>query len=342
MKKNIFSCLTAILLLVRLSGVAQSSACQYSTCVPVMPFSDRDRLQIYGMLANIYSVLSSSASANYWGVTGNAISTNTNFIGATTNRSLLFYTNNTQRLKLDSVGRLSVSTSTASNVYFDQTWSRFGIRGAAWTASLGAAFDGFWFGTLSNHNLNFFTNSGVPAISVSSQTSGAVNGVYINPVTYTWSAQLSVNAGGGTNIFDVKNNTEATTYFRVRTSNGETNLKHLGGLSSAPTLTLGTGAGVGSGATFTLTNATDLAGMISITTGTGAITASAPVFTLTFNSAYTTAPVPVLSPGNTETAFLSGTTAVFSTATTTTFILTAGTVSLAAGTVYRWYYHMIQ
>lgn len=49
-----------------------------------------------------------TTSLNVWGLSGNAISTNTNFIGPTSNRSFLFYTNNLQRMKLDSLGILNV------------------------------------------------------------------------------------------------------------------------------------------------------------------------------------------------------------------------------------------
>lgn len=149
-----------------------------------------------------------------WSLNGNAIASNTSFIGTTDNRSFRVRTNNVEVFKIDSVGRITVTTPTNS-AYINQTWSNGIIRGAAYTGTFPAAFDGFWLGTLSQHNLNFFTNGNTPAITVSSLTSGAINAVKINPTTYTHSAQLSVNAGGGTNIFEAKNSTETSTYFSI-------------------------------------------------------------------------------------------------------------------------------
>lgn len=49
-----------------------------------------------------------------WNITGNAVSTNTNFIGTTTNRSFFLNTNNITRLKLDSLGALRLFTTTST------------------------------------------------------------------------------------------------------------------------------------------------------------------------------------------------------------------------------------
>lgn len=46
-----------------------------------------------------------------WKIKGNSITTNTNFIGTTSNRSFNIYTNNTKRLKVDSNGIVSVTNT---------------------------------------------------------------------------------------------------------------------------------------------------------------------------------------------------------------------------------------
>jgi len=54
----------------------------------------------------LISVLSKSQNGFYngWGLNGNVVGSNTNFIGPTDNRSLLFKTNNVERFKVDSLG----------------------------------------------------------------------------------------------------------------------------------------------------------------------------------------------------------------------------------------------
>ena len=55
---------------------------------------------------------SSIVIAQDWSLTGNSgISYGTNFIGTTDNKSLLFKTNNTQRMKLDSLGNLGIGVN---------------------------------------------------------------------------------------------------------------------------------------------------------------------------------------------------------------------------------------
>jgi hypothetical protein len=50
----------------------------------------------------------------------------------------------------------------------------------------------------------------------------------------------------------------------------------------------------------------------------------------------------MLSPANAATALLSGVTMVYSTSTTTTFVITAGSTGLVAATAYAWHYQVIQ
>lgn len=116
---------------------------------------------------------------------------------------------------------------------------------------------------------------------------------------------------------------------------GNATLKHLIGGSTAPTIAAGTGAGTGP--TVSVSNATDLSGIINVTTG-ALPTAAATVVTITFNVGYGVAPNIQLFPGNAETALLSGVTMVFVTSTTTTFVITAGSTGLVAATAYKWYY----
>lgn len=121
--------------------------------------------------------------------------------------------------------------------------------------------------------------------------------------------------------------------------NGNLYTKHLIGNTTSPTCTLGTGAGTG--ATYTLaTNSTDVAGQISITAA-GTPASNATVATITFNTAYSVAPIVILTPGNSNAASLSTTTQVYATSTTTTFLIKSNSTGIATGD-YAWNWHIIQ
>jgi hypothetical protein len=116
--------------------------------------------------------------------------------------------------------------------------------------------------------------------------------------------------------------------------------KHIKGNSSAPSMAASTGAGTSP--TSPSITGNDMSGTISFTTGS-APAVSAIVYTVTFNGAYGTAPIVVLTPGNAASAALVGATNVFVGAiTTTNFTLNSNTTALVASTAYKWYYHVIQ
>lgn len=152
-----------------------------------------------------------------------------------------------------------------------------------------------------------------------------VNGT--SPVTGLFNIATSINGGAASTITTLK-------------SNGTLKPIHVGGLSSAPTIAAGVGAGTTP--TVSVSTATDVAGDVNITTGTLPTGTNAVIATITFNVAYDTAPIVLLYPGNAATATLSGVSMVFTTSTTTTFVLTSGTTALTASTAYVWHYHVIQ
>jgi len=106
---------------------------------------------------------------------------------------------------------------------------------------------------------------------------------------------------------------------------------------TAPTLTNGTGS------TCTLVAGTnnDVAGELQVVVTTTGV--SVPICTVTFNAAYTTAPIVVITPGNAATAtwFRTANTNPFVTTTTTTWVLQANTTAQGAGT-YLIYYQVIE
>jgi lysophospholipase L1-like esterase len=121
--------------------------------------------------------------------------------------------------------------------------------------------------------------------------------------------------------------------------NAHTSVLHLAGNSSAPTATVGGGAGVS--ATYTLTNCTDVAGKISVTSATLPNTDDT-VITLSFNTAYTSAPTVILTPANKLTANLAKGQEVFATTSTTQLIITSNGTALGTPVIYAWNYLIVQ
>lgn len=124
-------------------------------------------------------------------------------------------------------------------------------------------------------------------------------------------------------------------------NSGNVSFRHLIGVSTAPTVVAG--AGAGTTPTVIVSNATDMAGILDVTTGTTPTGSNAVIATVTFNVAYAAAPNISITPNNANAAGLAATlTMVYTTSTTTTFVLTSGTTALTAATQYKWFYHVIQ
>jgi len=166
---------------------------------------------------------------------------------------------------------------------------------------------------------------------------------FVSVSTITNAATLAVTAApiAGTSALITNSYSIWAQAGDVRFDGTNTKIKHLAGTTTAPTGVVGTGAGTTPSAVTFSTNATDLSGDVLVTTGT-LPTAGAIVLTVTFNTAYSTAPIVLLSPANAATALLSGVTMVYTSSGTSTFIITAGSTGLVAATAYAWHYHVIQ
>lgn len=152
-----------------------------------------------------------------------------------------------------------------------------------------------------------------------------------------WCANSSIGYISGTShIFQVGFGT--TSQIASITSSGLT-AKHFIGGGSAPTIAAG--AGAGTGPTVSIAGS-DTAGTVTVTTGT-LPSGSSIVATITFATAYGSAPKGVLLfPQSSSTALLSGATMIYTTSTTTTFVINSGTTGLTAATTYVWSYVIIQ
>lgn len=121
-------------------------------------------------------------------------------------------------------------------------------------------------------------------------------------------------------------------------TDGNIKAAHLLGNTSAPTIAVGAGAGTGATASV---SGNDISGEITLSAGTTP-SAAATVFTMTFNIAFASAPRIVLMPSNANAALLSGTTMGYVTTTTTTAVLTSGSVGMTASVDYKWHYLVAQ
>lgn len=107
--------------------------------------------------------------------------------------------------------------------------------------------------------------------------------------------------------------------------------------TTAPTAAVTANAGTGASAS--LSNATDLRGVLTLTTGTASWAAGAQV-TVTFNQAYVTAPVIALTPANANAATQATARGVYVSATTTSFSVNFAVADTAQRT-YVWHYIVV-
>lgn len=212
------------------------------------------------------------------------------------------------------------------------------------TGGPGAGYRAFsiWSRLLTNNDVSSTTGTtaqGIYANAFGSPTLTATNtGVnYINSATVVIGGPpiLSTNVTSSGNyslLIDAGN-----TMFGgdVLSSNGSAvNFAHFQGNTAAPNIVAGTGAGTSPTVSI---SGNDFSGDVSITTGT-LPTAAATVATITYTFTYPANSFPIITPANAITAALSGIAMVYTTGTSTTFVITAGTTALAASTAYKWHY----
>jgi hypothetical protein len=149
-------------------------------------------------------------------------------------------------------------------------------------------------------------------------------------------SSLGIYNGTGNAIVACFGSSSGGAPFYVSTAGVVTQIHGVGG-SSTPTIAAGTGAGTSP--TISITGS-DMGGQITLTTGT-LPTGGGTIFTVTFALAFSTAPYITFSAANANAAGLSGLTAVYATATTTTFLFTSDATGLTAATQYIWAYDVV-
>ena len=150
--------------------------------------------------------------------------------------------------------------------------------------------------------------------------------------------QGSTNSTSNTIVLGNTSITKVSTSGAIVTTNGIT-AKHIKGNSGALSIAASTGAGTSPSA-LSVTG-TDMSGVVTLTTGSSP-TINAILATITYNSAFSTAPVVVITPANAATASLTSAQAVWVNINTGNFTINTNATALNASTIYKWNYVVIQ
>jgi hypothetical protein len=132
--------------------------------------------------------------------------------------------------------------------------------------------------------------------------------------------------------------TRVSTSGAIVTTNDIT-AKHIKGNSGALSIAASTGAGTSPSAVSV--TGTDISGVVALTTGTSP-SINAVLATISYNTAFSSAPVVVITPANAATASLAASQAVWVNITTTGFTINTNGTAVGASTAYKWNYVVIQ
>jgi hypothetical protein len=148
----------------------------------------------------------------------------------------------------------------------------------------------------------------------------------------------SSNSTSNTIVLGNTSITKVSTSGAIVTTNDIT-AKHIKGNSGVLSIAASTGAGTSPSAVSV--TGTDMSGVVALTTGTSP-TVNAVLATITYNTAFSTAPVVVITPANAATASLAAAQAVWVNITTTGFSINTNATAVVSSTGYKWNYVVIQ
>jgi hypothetical protein len=171
------------------------------------------------------------------------------------------------------------------------------------------------------------TGSGVTSVGTFSGSSIA-NGASISGSTITFGPADGTNPGMIT--------TGAQTLAGNKTLNANITANHFFSQGSTPSVSAGGGAGTSPTVSIV---GNDQDGDVTVITGT-LPSGGGTIVSITFTSSFPNHSYPILFPQNALTALLSGTSSVFTTGTTTGWLILSNSVGLTASTTYVWHYHI--
>ncbi|MFM1775201.1 MAG: hypothetical protein RJA53_811 [Bacteroidota bacterium] len=220
----------------------------------------------------------------------------------------------------------------------------------------GVGFQSLFNNTTGNYNVGMgmyalrsistgSNNVGVGYYTMSSNSTGS------NNVAIGYAANIGEGVNNGVAIGQGSSNSTSNSIVlgngsitRVSTSGAivttnDITAKHIKGNSGALSIAASTGAGTSPSAVSV--TGTDISGVVSLTTGTSP-SVNAVLATITYNTAFSTAPVVVITPANAATASLAAAQAVWVNITTTGFTINTNTTAVVSSTAYKWNYVVIQ
>lgn len=146
------------------------------------------------LFISVFFIKAQVSNLGNWMIRGNAIATNTNFIGTTTNRSLNFYSNGIFRGKIDSSGILDFKKTPA---IFGEWANGFQLQLRNGTNYLKFNIDT----TVSNPNTQIFPTNGALSLFGSNVVNivlAANDNISLGASNYTPSARVDIVAGNAT------------------------------------------------------------------------------------------------------------------------------------------------
>jgi hypothetical protein len=196
-----------------------------------------------------------------------------------------------------------------------------------------------------NTNSGGTGNIGIGFNAMSSNTVGNYNTAIGYGANITGDITNATSIGNGaTNATANSIQLGNTSIVRVNTSgtiitSADINAKHIKGNSGALSIAASTGAGTSPSSISVV--GTDMSGVVTLTTGTSP-SINAVLATITYNTAFSTAPVVVITPANAASASLVAAQAVWVNIATGNFTINTNTTALNASTIYKWNYVVIQ
>lgn len=170
-----------------------------------------------------------TGGASGWGLGGNA-GTNpaSNFVGTTDNQPLILRTKGYERLRIATDGNIGIGTSATDVRLLIHTPSGYpGWRHTDGVMTLGSYLGasasgatGGWLGTVSNHDLHFFTNNGQPSQTI--KPNGNVGIGTSNPTSkLEIAAQDGLAITGYQPFLTLRDNNASNARGRIQSANGD-------------------------------------------------------------------------------------------------------------------------
>ena len=301
------------------TAIGYQAMMNYNNATPTTDFISYNTAVGYQALMGSVTPASNTGTNNlaigYQALKANTTGTNNNAIG-----------NNV--LSVNTTG--ANNTAIGNNTLINNTTGNYNVAmgrnilnsNSSGTGNIGIGYNAMSSNTIGNYNI---------AIGYGANITGDITNAMAIGQSATNATANSIQLG---NTSVVRVNTSGT----IITS-ADINAKHIKGNSGALSIAASSGAGTTPSA-ISVTG-TDMSGVVTLTTGSSP-SVNAVLATITYNTAFSTAPVVVITPANAATASLTNAQAVWINIGATNFSINTNTTAVNAATIYKWNYVVIQ